>query len=537
MFPPMKIPLYLSGNFGELRGSHFHSGLDFKTQGRIGIPVYAMDDGYVSRVMVSPWGFGRAVYIAHASGYTTVYGHLDRFAPFIDKIVKPIQYKNENFSLTQYFKPGEIPVQKGRIIAYSGNAGSSGGPHLHLDIRETRTEKPVDPMPFFKTLIRDAVAPDPRQVVLYPINGVVDGTTEKCRQPVIKNESGNYTLARPFRAWGDPALGIKAYDRMDGTTNIYGVKKTELYVDGILLFSYCIDAFSFDESRYLNSFIDYEDKILYKSIVMKSYVDPGNKLSGVYNDVVNRGVFRINEERDYNCRYVLSDGFGNRSVVNFTIQGIKQPVPVKKEVGHRMKYNQANLFVEKGVRLEIPPDVFYDDFNFRYAARKEPGYVSDVHVLHNNTVPMHRFATLTIKLSQDNQRDKQTYYMVHINGKTKSTVKGRYQNGYLISKIRDLGTYAVAIDTVKPVITPIKPEQWGRTGIVTLRISDRHSGVENYKGTIDGKFVLFELDGKTARASYKLEPSRVSGGRMHRLRFTVTDACGNEQVYTRDFKW
>ena len=137
---PLDIPFYLAGNFAELRRNHFHSGIDFKTQGRTGFSVRSAAEGYVSRISVSPWGFGRAVYVTHpALGLTTVYGHLQAFSPAIDKRVRDEQYSRETFSIDLNFAPDEIPVNRGEIIGISGNAGSSGGPHLHMDVRDTAT--------------------------------------------------------------------------------------------------------------------------------------------------------------------------------------------------------------------------------------------------------------------------------------------------------------------------------------------------------------------------------------------------------------
>lgn len=186
MISPLKIPLLMSANFGELRPNHFHSGIDLKTQGRIGLPVYAMDDGYVSRVVVSPWGFGRAVYINHSSGLTTVYGHLDQFAPFIDEIVRRQQYEQEDFSIDCEFAEGEIPVAQGNIIGYSGNSGSSGGPHLHLDIRDTDTQDPMDPQEWLSPLITDDVAPEVRNLVFYTHEGVMGNTTRRMERKAVR---------------------------------------------------------------------------------------------------------------------------------------------------------------------------------------------------------------------------------------------------------------------------------------------------------------------------------------------------------------
>ena len=211
---PLDIPFYLAGNFAELRKNHFHSGIDFKTQGRTGLPVHSADDGYVSRVSVSPWGFGRAVYVTHPStGLTTVYGHLEAFSPTIDKRVRAEQYARETFSIDLSFKPDEFPVKRGEVIARSGNAGSSGGPHLHMDVRDTQSGDPLDPLEYYHDRITDNVAPQVRQLAVFPADGgTVEGSTTSPR--MLAPEA----FATPVNAWGRIYPGIKAYDRMTGTT-------------------------------------------------------------------------------------------------------------------------------------------------------------------------------------------------------------------------------------------------------------------------------------------------------------------------------
>ena len=185
-----------------------------------------MDGGYVSRVVVSPWGFGRAIYINHPSGLTTVYGHLKSFAPFIDEIVRRLQYEQEDFAIDCEFAEGEIPVGQGDLIGYSGNAGSSGGPHLHLDIRDTATEDPMDPQEWLSQYITDDVAPEPRRVVVYTHDGVLGNTARRVERKATRSGAGSYSIGTPVPVWGDVSFGIEAYDRMTGTANKYGVHQS-----------------------------------------------------------------------------------------------------------------------------------------------------------------------------------------------------------------------------------------------------------------------------------------------------------------------
>ncbi|MFR9165304.1 MAG: M23 family metallopeptidase [Dysgonomonas sp.] len=254
---PLKIPVYLSANFGELRNNHFHSGIDIKTQGVINKPVYSVADGYISRISVSPSGYGLALYITHPeTGQTSVYGHLESFIPSVEKYVKSKQYEQESFRVNLSPEKNEFPVKRGQLIAYSGNTGSSGGPHVHFEIRDTETEHPLDPLVYYTDIIKDNVPPDLRGIAVYPIaeKGVVNNSSTPLRQNVTKAKNGNYLpLKTDISAWGTIGIGVKAYDKMSATSNIYGVKIVRLYVDDNKVFESDINRYSFDETRALNS--------------------------------------------------------------------------------------------------------------------------------------------------------------------------------------------------------------------------------------------------------------------------------------------
>ncbi|MCC8147214.1 MAG: M23 family metallopeptidase, partial [Bacteroidales bacterium] len=255
LVPPLDIPLYLSGNFGELRANHFHSGIDFKTQGVTGLPVKSVKEGYISRISVSPYGYGNALYIDHPDGTTSVYAHLDRFTPDIESVVRDSQYVKETFAVNLFFSPDQLSIAKGEKIAYSGNTGSSGGPHVHFEIRETQTEMPLDPLPFYKDKIKDTRPPEIRGLMIFPQfnKGVVNGNTNNQEVELIKNSSGQMIVKDKITAWGEIGVGIKAYDRMNETSNIYGVNEIILKVDGEEVYHSIMDKFSFDKTRYLNT--------------------------------------------------------------------------------------------------------------------------------------------------------------------------------------------------------------------------------------------------------------------------------------------
>lgn len=534
---PLGIPLVLSANFGELRANHFHSGLDFKTQGRTGYKIYAADEGYVSRIAVSPWGYGKALYIDHPSGYTTVYAHLDAFVGEIADKVKELQYEAQSYAIDTVIAPGLLPVERGMYVALSGNSGSSGGPHLHFEIRHTASESPIDPLPFYKHLIADNLAPEPRLLALYRHDAVVPG--ERHPKSVASLESvGNniYKATRSFEAWGRVSLGIKAYDRMSGTTNIYGVRQVRCWIDDILIYDSTIDSITFAETRYINSLIDYHELRSNKgSTIMRTAILPGNHLSTIYGDMTD-GTFVIDEEKTYDCRYELIDGYGNKTQVRCDIKGVRNIPENKQPNGVLFDYEHDNEYATEEMNLHIPLGALYDDFYFDHWAEESIHYYSQIHHIHNRNVPVHKWCDVAIKLTCDTMPDHQ-YYMAHIEGKKHTPIIGRYDAGWYECRVRSLGDYVVMVDTVAPVVTPLNAEEWGKKGEVAFKISDKESGIAHYRGEIDGKFCIFEYDAKRNRLSCELSQERLEKGKSHNLILTITDHCGNTQTRKHIIKW
>lgn len=532
---PFDFPILLSANFGELRSNHFHSGLDFKTQGVEGKPVHTVQEGYVSRISVSPWGYGNALYINHPDGTTTVYGHLKQFSKKIADYVKLKQYEQESFKVNLTLNPNEIPVKKDEVIALSGNTGSSGGPHLHFEIRDTESEEVLDPMDFYIDQIIDTRAPRIHAIMIVPQEGkgVVNGKGDKIiLKPVIKN--GKTTLEARLEAWGKIGLAIRCDDQMDKTTNIYGVKDILLTVDSQKV-SHChIDRFSFDDTRYINSLTDYAEWRNHNLFFVKSFIDPGNRLPFVEGN--NRGVITIDEERKYRLTYRLTDAFGNSTVLTFHIQGKKQAIP-KADLGDRSYFHWGsdNRFGAKGIRLYIPKGNLYDDLRFHYAVRRNTNALADLHILHDQPVPFHHKAQLSLFIRKDTLENKRQYGVVRFRGKRILWIGGVYRNGRVDADIQELGSYSVRTDTKAPTITPLNAANWLKRNRISLKLSDNLSGVESYRGEIDGKYALFEMNNRSV-ISYTLDRERLTKG-AHVLRVTATDACGNESEYTYHFTW
>lgn len=523
--PPFDFPLTLSGNFGEIRANHFHGGLDFKTGGVIGKPVRALANGYISRIRVTH-GSGYVLDVVYDDGYSTINRHLSGFTGEIAKRVEDLQYKDECYEVEIIPEPEEYPVKKGQQIAWSGNTGYSFGPHLHLDVFETATGDYIDPMPFFLNRIKDTTAPKAEGIMLFPKpgKGVVEGLQENRTFPLNNN-------GRPIEAWGVIGAGIKAYDYMDGVHNRYGVHTVVLTVDGQEVFRSTVDRFSQEENRMINSWTYGQ--------YMKSFIDPGNTLRMLKAAGENRGWVTIDEKRDYQFLYTLTDAFGNTSRSRFTVRGKKQPV---EPLQHRDKYyfawNRTNMLQEPGLTLIVPKGTLYADVALNYQMKADSGAVAYTYQFNDKPVSLHSGCELRIGLRRMPVADTTKYYVARVTPKGLYGAGGKYEDGFMKTTVRELATYTVAVDTVPPVITPVNPKNWGRTGKIVYTIKDKATGIRSYRGTIDGKYALFGRPNMT-RSQYecKLDPKRVKKGGKHTVEMVAVDGCGNETVVRHTFVW
>ena len=535
---PIVLPPRLSGNFGELRNNHFHSGIDYKTQGTVNHPVFAIAEGYVARINVSPAGYGLAMYINHPDGKTSVYAHLNSFSKKIADYVVEQQYKKQSYSVELYPEPGLLRIEKGEQIALSGNTGSSGGPHLHFEIRETGSQKALEPLLFFSHTIPDTQKPDIRAIAFYPIDGkgAVNASAEILRVNIPKSKSGTpLALPQIVNAWGQIGVAVKAYDRMDGQSNIYGVKNVRLFVDEKKVFESIVNEITFSQTRMLNTFIDFEDWRRRSSFFMKSFVEPGNALP--YYTAENNGFIHINEERDYKLRYELQDFHGNTLAYSFVVKGKKQSIPETPKCDHVMAWNLPNNYIDFDFSLNIPTGNLYDNFCYRHRRVVSDTYLSDIHQTGDKPAPLHGRASMWIKLKTDTSVHKNRYGIVEIPDKGKTRwIGGTYKNGGLETTIPELGKrYAVEQDTVAPLIAPVNPETWVSKRKIEIRLTDEKSGISTFRGAIDGNFALFSHDMKSAVYTYCFDDSRIEKNRKHELLFTATDNAGNNSRYVFEF--
>ena len=533
---PFDFPILLSGSFGELRSNHFHSGIDFKTQGAEGKAIHAVQGGYVARIAVSPWGYGNALYLAHPDGTTTVYGHLQRFNARIAAYLKEQQYAQERFQVDLSLTPDQIPVEAGEVVAWSGNTGSSGGPHLHFEVRDTESEEVLDPLERYIDQVTDTRPPSIQGLLVVPMpgKGVVNGSARKLKPALVTAKNGKQQVQGRIEAWGEIGLAVRANDYMDHTTNVYGVRVIRLSVDSTEIFHSDLDRFAFSETRYLNSLVDYEEWQTNHAFYMRSFVEPGNRLR--FLEAEERGILRIDEPRTYQVLYTLADLAGNTTHLSFQIEGKPQAIPQPDTTGVEWFHWQSeNRFGAKGIRLTIPRWNLYNDVAFRYSVKRDSNALAATHRLHDKPVALHQRARLSLFLQHDTLADKRQYGVVRLQKGRATWIGGTYRKGWIDAEIRELGEYTLRQDTQPPRITPLRPKQGGATRRLQFRLTDNLSGVERYRGEIDGHYALFEMDAKSV-ITYRFDPDRLARGK-HQLKLTVVDACGNEAVHTETFVW
>ena len=531
---PFDFPLLLSGNFGELRSNHFHGGLDFKTQGVVGKPLLAIADGYISKVTVTAGGYGNALYITHDNGYTSVHGHLDRFLPEIASRVHEKQYSEQSFVVTLEFGPEEYRVKQGDIVAYAGNTGYSFGPHLHMEIRTTDTNEPIDPLPFYKHLIADNIAPRATHIMVYGAKG--NGkVTSAVDSKEVKEIDGKIIVHCPLSivnyitAWGRIGTAISANDYMDGTTNNYGVRYVRLYVDDKLVSHSDVDRFAFSEDRLINSWTDYHVQRTTGRWYMRSTIDEYNDLRMLHADD-SMGWIDINEERDYHFRYELEDLYGNTSVYRFVVRGQRMEIPYRlPNYFYRMDASRDNCFCANGIELWLPQGQLFETVDLDYDVLTSDTDQTEIYQLTTTRVPLRKSAELTLPVLPQRGVDAEKLYVARVDGEHRISCGGTYRYGRITAQITELASYTVCADTVAPKITSIGETAWRKRGVVTFRISDGETGIRSYRGKIDGKWVLFKYSSKNARLWCDLKAEGFGSG-SHEIEIEVEDMRRNVRV-------
>ncbi len=535
---PLDIELLLSGNFAEIRPNHFHGGVDFKTQGAEGKNIYAVADGYVSRISISPTGYGKAIYIDHPNGYTTVYGHLKRLNKKIEEFTHKEQYRQKKFKINIYPKKGELPVKKGEVIALSGNSGSSGGPHLHFEVRDTESEHPHNPL-LFGFPVKDTSRPVIFNLYAYPLNEAasINGRNRRHRFQVV-GANGKYRLAEPILLKGKVGFGLQAHDYLDGTRNRCGVYSIAMLIDGKPNFSMKMNEHGFDETRYINAHIDFSARQQHRSKIHKTYIMPNNKLS-IYDRKIGDGTFKFSDK--HTVEFSVFDANGNKSTLKFETQKAQLAVMNKGEMqGELFKYDRANYVIEDDIRIIFPMNSFYDDVQFRYSSSdKTSGTYSKIYQIHNHLVPVHARYHLSILPENlpENLKDKALIVRIDERGR-KRAYSSNWINGFLNTKAKHFGKFCIVTDTTSPTIQPLRSATNGRVrwnSSISFRISDNLSGIDEITPTIDGEWALYDWDPKRRLLTIELAKHCVQKSEIQ-FNLELKDWAGNRTVFKKLYR-
>lgn len=533
---PLNLDPQASGSFGELRSNHFHSGTDYRTNQREGYPVFAVADGFVSRARVQIGGGGNALYIDHPNGYTSVYMHLLKYNDEIAGVVKNNQYSDQQFAVDFSPEKNMLQVKKGEVIAYAGNTGGSTGPHLHFELRDTRTEKTINPQ-LFGLLIPDKLPPIISGFTVYRLGNAPFSENTPRENMAITGANGAYKLSteKPISVNGNTGFGIIAIDPNSASANRNGIYSIELLLDGKPIFESTLSSFYFHHSRAINSYIDYPTYILKSQRIQKSFVEPGNPLT-IYQNLVNNGLVNIKDDQVHEMLYRVKDVKGNTSSIHFSVRFDPSLVVDQnlKPGTILFSYNEENEFKTLDLKVSIPANSLYSDLNFTYSTLPKPtnGY-SPVHVIHNRMIPLHSGYSLSILADGLPAHLQSKAIIIDSRGRSQG---GSYKDGYVHARMSELGNFHIGVDTTPPVIRPINiSENKVMTGIkrIDFKVSDNLSGIQSFNAYLNGRWVLMEYDSKSASLWHVFEDNLPKG--EYHFKLVVKDAKDNEKVYEANF--
>ena len=535
---PLDFRLLLSGTFGELRGNHFHAGIDFKTKGVEGQNIYAIADGYISRIKVSSYGYGKALYINHLDGKTSVYAHLQKFSEKIDTIVKKEHYKRKQFEINIFPKANSIKVKQGEIIALSGNSGSSQGAHLHFEIRDTKTEHPLDPLDYgFKVI--DNISPILKEIKIFDIDNHDLSSTYK-----ISKKNKKYYTQDTIYSNSKVGIGIYTYDQSNDAYNKNGVNDIKMYIDSVLIYHFELDQLDFSKNKYINAHIDYEEKVLSKRKFHKCFRLPNNSLKN-YKTLINNGYYKLDDNKNHLVEIEVSDSYDNVSNLSFilkksiTASENKTTTNTDKPDNSTTKlfywYNENN-FNTDDFKLSINKNYLYETIDFNYLLKDSiKGIYGKIHQCHFETVPLHKAAKISIRANVPS-RLKDKVYIAKVKDNKFIYYGNKWENSYLSAKISQFGDFAVAADSIKPKITGVNiypgKEIKNQTTIKCL-IEDKESGIKNFEGKINGQWILMEYDHKRKLLQYDFNEIIKKGENLFTL--DVHDMLGNVKKYSAKF--
>ncbi|MDX2046256.1 MAG: M23 family metallopeptidase [Chitinophagaceae bacterium] len=530
---PLNIPVKLNANFGEMRPNHFHMGLDLFTQRKENLPIYAAADGYVARIKIEPGGFGRAIYLNHPNGLTTLYAHMNDFMPELEEYVKEKQYEKESWQVDLDIPEADFPVKKGTFIGYSGNTGGSQGPHVHFEIRETTTEKCLNPL-MFDLNIPDKVPPDVYRLVVYNRN--ISTYEQSPLVYPLKKVQGVYVPAGIIKVNTDKVVfAIQAADKMSGVPNANGIFEATLYKVAEALNGFKLARIGYDETRYLNAHTDYRIKNGGGPYYQYLFPLPGNGLD-IYRPSGGKPFFELPDTVVQALRIEVKDAYGNTSQVKFSVQRTGYwPVPARP--GYKMKAGEVNVYETENMQVYLPENALYDSLNFTYTGfpNADPLAFSGIHHIHTYTVPVHANYTLRVKpdkIIPYHLRDR--LLIKKITKNNISVKKAVWELGWYKSDFRDFGIFQLIADTEPPQVISYSLKDGAnlsKLSKLVVSVTDNYNQVKNFRAELDGEWLMFSQRGNTF--TYKFDEHCPRG--EHELKISVEDEAGNKTEKTFKF--
>jgi hypothetical protein len=536
----------MSANFGELRDNHFHAGIDLRVGGAPGAKVYAIESGHVSRIYISGTGYGKALYIEHPDGHTSVYAHLDGFAGKIAEYVEEYQYKRQRFHVNDYTDTTLLPVKKGDVIGYAGNTGSSFGAHLHFEIRESELQSPINPVVKGYITPNDNMPPVFHRIAIFTLDTINDVTRPrllKAEKMIKKTNSFVPEKTATFDVCNPVFIGLNVNDYQPGNTSKHGIYQMKVFLDNELFYSFKIDGFEFKYTKYINSFIAYDELVDNKITYIKTYKEDGNK-TPFYENIKNKGLIILKDTLPHNVKIEVFDDLQNKSTANFKIRQSAKTATKHQKVNPAqfitMNWNNTFEYYEEGLEVYIEPESLYSNALFKSTKTETPtGGYSYLWNLGYENIPLHNTMKLKIKpVNLPSHLRKHAFIAKQNKNARISYCGGQFDvNGLLATTVSSFGAYFIAVDTIPPKVSMnAKSNNFSALNKLTVTLEDDISGIKSCDGYIDGKWVLFEHDPKTKSMTYIFNKKQLGEkGKKRQLKVITTDNCNNTTTFLYNF--
>ena len=514
-------------------------GLDIRTDQKENQLVYAAAAGYIAKIRIEPNGFGRAIFINHPNGFTTLYAHLNDFFPELEKYVTEQQYRQQSWAIELNFSPAQFPVNKGSFIAYSGNTGGSQGPHLHFEIRDTKTSKCLNPL-LFGFPLQDKVPPTLVKLAMYDRSFSLYEQTAQFF--ALKNTGSGYIIPKlPVLKTGLNKLSfaIQAYDRINGSNNQDGIYYARLFLDDRPVVGFVIDSIGYDETGYMNAHIDYRYRHNGGPWLQHLSKLPGDR-GPVYKKYDGNGIINLNDPNRHKVRIEIKDAYANSVDLNFLLQydeSLSKPKAHSSDHSHFYP-GQVNVLKKSDFEIYMPYECLYDTIPIFYYSnsKRGAGSLSLEHALNNPSIPVHNLFTVRIKPAnglQANWTDKVVIQREY--GGKRNARKAKVENGFLVADFHDFGNFQAFLDQEPPTINELGKADTINLSAATMIIfqPDDNFGVKSFRAELDGQWLRFTND-KSRSYIYKFDERCPDG--VHQLKVMAEDIVGNKTTKTWWFK-